>query len=116
MAAGGRRRWRRGSAPAEETPADEGALLRLSRSGGVAGLSRSRELSSGELPAPDARAFRSLIEGPQLPRLAAEGTSRPDALCYGLRCERPELDVQVAESVLPRATRSLFERTLRREG
>ena len=107
-----------GTPPVDKTDGTEGegALLHLTRSGGVAGLTRSRELSLGELPRSDALAFRSLIEGPQLPRLAAEGTSRPDALCYGLRCERPELDVQVAESVLPRATRSLFERTLRREG
>ncbi|KRE39483.1 hypothetical protein ASG73_03995 [Janibacter sp. Soil728] len=101
----------------DETEGTEagGALVRLTRSGGVAGLTRSRELSLGELPEPDALAFRSLIEGPQLPRLAAEESSRPDALCYGLWCERPELDVQLAESVLPQATRSLFERTLRRE-
>ncbi|WP_068261632.1 protealysin inhibitor emfourin [Janibacter limosus] len=104
-----------GSVPADETPVDDGALLRLSRSGGVAGLTRSRELSLGELPERDALAFRSLIEGPQLPRLAVEESSRPDVLCYGLRCERPALDVQVTESVLPRATRDLFERTLRRE-
>lgn len=90
--------------------------LRLSRSGGVAGLTRARELVLDELPEPDARAFRALVEGPQLPRLAAEEPSRPDALCYGVQCERPELNVQVAETVLPHATRSLFERTLRGEG
>lgn len=69
-----------------------------------------------DLPEPDARAFRSLLEGPQLPRLAVEDPPRPDTFCYGLSCELPPLDVQVAESALPRATRSLFERTLRREG
>lgn len=79
-------------------------------------MTRTRELRLGELPPPDARAFRSLLEGPQLPRLADEGMPRPDAFCYGVSCERPALDVQVAESVLPRATRRLFERTLRREG
>lgn len=102
------------TAPPE--PADEDAALRLTRTGGVGGMTRTRELRLGELPPPDARAFRSLLEGPQLPRLADEGTPRPDAFCYGVSCERPALDVQVAESVLPRATRRLFERTLRREG
>ena len=82
----------------------------------MAGLTRTRELTLRELPEPDARAFRSLIEGPQLPRLADEAPPRPDSFCYGLSCERPELDVQVAEAALPQATRRLFERTLRREG
>lgn len=90
--------------------------MQLTRSGGVAGMARSRELSLAELSEPDARAFRSLIEGPQLHRLADEQPGRPDAFCYGLQCDRPELDVQVAESVLPRSTRDLFDRTLRREG
>ena len=40
------------------------AALRLTRTGGVAGLTRTRELTLRELPEPDARAFRSLIEGP----------------------------------------------------
>ncbi|MHA7126203.1 protealysin inhibitor emfourin [Janibacter indicus] len=112
-----------GSAPAptreQPEPVDgaaEDAALRLTRTGGVAGLTRTRELTLRELPEPDARAFRSLIEGPQLPRLADEAPPRPDAFCYGLSCERPELDVQVAEAALPQATRRLFERTLRREG
>lgn len=105
-----------GEAPLlSEDEAAVSPLVHLSRSGGVAGLTTSRELSLSELPEPDARAFRSLIEGPQLARLAEEPV-RPDVRCYGVWCGRPEVDVEVPETALPRATRSLFERTLRREG
>lgn len=105
-----------GDAPPVQVPGDPAALVRLTRTGGVAGLSQSRVLTLAELPESDALAFHSLLEGPQLPRLADEAPGRPDALCYGLSCERPQVDVQLAESVLPSSTRNLFERTLRREG
>lgn len=97
------------------TPAgvDPRAELLVRRTGGVAGLVRERRTSLADLPRGDRRAWSGLLAGRTLPRLAATGSPVPDAFCYGVVCRDADLDVEVAEHVLPEEVRALLERTLR---
>lgn len=85
--------------------------VQVTRSGGVAGLTRSTEVHLSELPEPDADAVRSLLTDQQLAMWSQE-EARPDTYCYGLRCERPAVDVQLPERALPTEVRDLLERVL----
>ena len=97
-----------------EVPA--GAEVTVRRTGGVAGVAQERRVRLDEMPDGDARSYQSLLQQPQeLQRMAAQTPQRPDGFCYGLTCEQPPLDVSIPEPVLPAETRSLFERTLRRD-
>lgn len=94
---------------------DDGAptsALRLSRSGGVAGMMRSREVRLEELPEGDAHGIRRLLAAPELPEMI-EQPARPDAFSYGLREDGDGVDVQIPESALSSETRELLERVLR---
>ena len=100
--AGGRR------APGGEGP----EVVRLSRSGGVAGMTRSREVRLAQLGESDARRVRDLLADPGLDRWAEE-KAHPDAFCYGVSCDRPAVAVQLPEPALPGWARDLLERLLR---
>jgi hypothetical protein len=94
-----------------EVPADETEVL-LRRTGGFAGLTKERRLSLGELPDREARSWRQLLTAPTLTQIARDQTTHPDAYCYEVWCNHPELHVTLAEPHLPEAIHSLFERTL----
>ena len=89
-----------------------GTELSVSRSGGLAGLVKERTVALGELPKRDASAWRGLLTAPEGLRALADEPAHPDAFCYGIVCERPALDVTIAEHVLPEPTRALLDRTL----
>ena len=86
--------------------------MRLSRSGGVAGMTRSREVRLAQLEESDARGVRDLLADPGLEQWAKE-EAHPDAFCYGVGCERPSVAVQLPEQALPGWARELLERLLR---
>jgi hypothetical protein len=94
-----------------EVPADETEVL-LRRTGGFAGLTKERRLALGELPDREARSWRQLLAAPTLAQIARDQTTHPDAYCYEVSCNHPEVHVTVAEPHLPEAIHSLFERTL----
>lgn len=94
-----------------EVPADETEVL-LRRTGGFAGLVKERRLMLHELPDREARSWRQLLETPTLVQIARDQTTHPDAFCYEVSCNRPELHVTLAEPHLPEAIHSLFERAL----
>ncbi|HET7761847.1 MAG TPA: protealysin inhibitor emfourin [Phycicoccus sp.] len=109
-----RGRGRTGSAPADDAT-DAGTRVRVRRTGGVAGIVRERTVAIGALPDPDTRAWQRLLAGDHLPRLAAaaeEHRGRPDAFCYSVHCERPAVEVDLPEPVVPDEVRDLLERTL----
>lgn len=95
----------------EPVPAD--AVVALQRSGGFAGLTVRRTVTLEELPAPDAHAWRSVLRARRLQALGDGEPTHPDSYCYGVSCERPAVDVQIAEQHLPDDLKGLFERTLR---
>lgn len=105
--------------PPDDTPPDAPGPdpraqthVTVSRTGGFAGIVRERRVELHELPDPDEHAWHQLLAGPTLRQLS-QAPSHPDAFCYGVRCEEPELDVTVSEPELPKNTKELFERTLR---
>ncbi|QIM19877.1 hypothetical protein G7075_16660 [Phycicoccus sp. HDW14] len=90
-----------------------GTELAVRRTGGLAGRTRERTVTLGELPDEDGRAWRSLLATDRLQGLAAAADrDYPDAYCYGVRCALPEVDVTVPEQVLSDDVRALLERTL----
>jgi len=91
---------------------EEPEVVRLSRSGGVAGMTRSREVRLAQLEESDARGVRDLLADPGLEQWAKE-EAHPDAFCYGVGCERPSVAVQLPEQALPGWARELLERLLR---
>ncbi|GGL40063.1 M4 family metallopeptidase [Phycicoccus endophyticus] len=98
-------------APGPTPPAD--TEVEVFRTGGLAGLTRRRTVALHELPEPDTRAWQELLATDRLQQeAAAVGRDYPDAYCYGVRCTRPTLDVQVPEPVLTEELRALLERTL----
>ncbi len=101
--------------PAPEPPDPRAAThVTVSRTGGFAGVVRERRVQLAELPDPDENEWHQLLAGPTLRQLS-QAPSHPDAFCYGVRSEDPELDITVSEPELPKTTRELFERTLRAE-
>jgi len=101
------------ASPGAPAGVDPGAELLVRRTGGVAGIVRERRTSLADLPRGDRRAWTGLLAGQTLPRLAATGGPVPDAFCYGVVCRDADVDVEVAEHVLPEEVRALLERTLR---
>ena len=91
---------------------EEPEVVRLSRSGGVAGMTRSREVRLTELGESEARGVRDLLADPGLEQWAEE-EARPDAFSYGVSCDRPSVVVQLPEPALPGWARDLLERLLR---
>lgn len=94
------------------TEVDPNADLLLRRTGGFAGIVRQRATTLAELPAADRRSWQGLLAGGTLPRLAAENRTYPDAFAYCVTCRAVDVDVELAEPVLPKPVKQLFERTL----
>jgi hypothetical protein len=119
--------------PADDEPADgvardDGAAaaspqteVEVRRTGGVAGVTRARRVTLAELPDPDTERWQRLLTEGVLRRLAAraeaaeaaEPAAHRDTFCYGVRCERPALDVSLPEPVLDHDVKGLLDRTLR---
>ncbi len=72
---------------------------------------RERSLHLADLPDDDASRWRELLAGDRLARLA-DAPSHPDAFCYGVRCDAPQVDLTIPEPALAAELRELFERTL----
>ncbi|MGC3994563.1 MAG: M4 family metallopeptidase [Propionicimonas sp.] len=99
-------------APSGGEQVDPNAQLLLRRTGGFAGLTRERQSALADLDGDDREAWTGLLAGETLPRLAAGGTPKPDAYCYGVVCPQADVDVELAEAGLPARIRQLFERFL----
>ncbi|HYN29607.1 MAG TPA: protealysin inhibitor emfourin [Dermatophilaceae bacterium] len=99
---------------ASAVPTPETAV-EVRRTGGVAGVTRQRTVTLGELPDPDTERWQRVLAQGVLRRLAAraEGAEHPDAFCYGVRCERPPVDVTIPEPALDHEVKALLDRTLR---
>lgn len=100
-------------APGGSTKEIPGAIVRVSRSGGVAGMTRSQVCRLDELPAPVATRVRSLLSGVE--RSVASESPRPDAFTYSLTTEDGATDVRLPQSALSSETREMLEGLLRRE-
>ena len=99
-----------GSGPARRA----GTAVQVRRTGGLAGLRQARTVVLDELPEPDARGWRSLLDGGELAHLAAAAPRRPlpDAFTYHVACPPDADEVTLPEHALPGAVRDLFRRTL----
>jgi hypothetical protein len=88
-------------------------VVRIRRSGGLAGIAVTRTAELGDLPEDDAVQWRALLDG-GLRVLAAEVPGRPipDAFSYHLACPPEGDEVTLAEHDLPGPVRDLFDRTL----
>lgn len=101
--------------PGPAEPADRGSetILRVSRSGGVAGLTRSQECRLDQLSADAVTHIRPLLDGAD-PSAQAE-PDRPDAFTYSLTTDDGSVDVQLPQTALSPATREALEEVLRGE-
>lgn len=88
------------------------ARLDLRRTGGFAGLVKSNSVELGDLPDPDADAWRALLTGSRLDAIADDASVHPDAYSYSVSCDDPAVDVQLTEPALPDDVRALLDRTL----
>jgi uncharacterized membrane protein YgcG len=90
------------------------AVLRLRRSGGLAGVPQERTVALDDLPDPDAHDWRHLLAGDGLTQLAAQPEHRavPDSFVYHVACPPDAEEVTVSEHGIPEALRTLFQRTL----
>jgi len=88
-------------------------VVRIRRSGGLAGIALTRTAELDELPEDDAVQWRALLDG-GLRALAAKAPGRPipDAFTYHLACPPEGGEVTLAEHDLPGPVRDLFDRTL----
>jgi len=89
--------------------------VRVRRTGGVAGITRQREVSLDSLPVSDAASWELLLTGGRLRSLAeaaAKHRRRPDAFSYTVACTDPEVEVELPEPAVPVEVRELLERTL----
>lgn len=100
--------------PASAPPADDDTPVQLGRSGGFAGLSRTREFRVGELPREDASAWKRLLAESLPPEWREDPPQQPDRYVYRVACTEAELDVRLPEARLPGWVRELFRRTLER--
>ena len=102
-------------------PVPSRAVVQVRRSGGLAGLSKTRSISLEDLPAGQEQQWRSVLGGGTLQAIEArvkDGPSRavPDGYCYGVICDLPPTDVEIPEQQLPDHLRELFEDTLADDG
>lgn len=88
------------------------AELYLGRSGGAAGMTRSREFRLADLDGPDADHWRRLLGGSQLTDWGSGDTPGADRYTYRVACRSVPLDLNVTEPQLPQDVRDLFRRTL----
>lgn len=109
------------SEPVVDEPAPPGGrlsapgTLRVSRTGGVAGIRRERVVHLDELSEQDTAHWHRVLQRGVLPELAAAApeVTHPDALCYGVECLEPAVDVTIPEPALNAELRDLLDRTLR---
>ena len=105
-----------GSVPGGSVPGGsvDQAVLRLRRSGGLAGIPQERTVALDDLPHPDAHDWRVLLAGDGLNQLAAEPEQRsvPDSFVYHVAYPPDGDEVTVSEHGIPEAVRTLFQRTL----
>ncbi len=99
-----------------EVPAD--AVVDVSRSGGIAGLTVHRSVVLQQLPPTEEQEWRSVLRRQTLQSIDAQaqsyaGRTIPDSFCYQVSCALPPVEVAIAEQHLPAELRALFERTLR---
>jgi len=99
-----------------EVPA--GAVVEVTRSGGVAGLTARRSVALDELPAPQQQQWRSVLGNRTLQTLDAQAAAsaarqHPDTYCYGVSCPTPPTEVSIREQDLPDDLKALLEETLR---
>lgn len=86
----------------------------VSRTGGLAGLTKERSVTLDELPAKDTKAWQGLLAEPKSLTALAQADPQPDAFSYGIACAAPRIDVSISEPALPEHVRALLERTLDR--
>jgi hypothetical protein len=92
----------------------EPVVLRLRRTGGLAGIPAAVTVELSELAHGDADLWRATLGGEGARGLvpAAPGRTVPDAYAYHLAAPPDGDEVTVAEHDLPPEVRDLFERTL----
>ncbi len=96
------------------TDAGGGHLVRVVRSGGIAGMKREGQVDLDRLDAGEADEWRRLLASPVVREPAAGGRARPDGYGYRVVCESDDVDVTLPEQQLAEGDRALLERTLRR--
>lgn len=109
-----------GSGPEAPPAPGPGPAVRVSRSGGVAGMTRSRVRHLDELPAPVSERLRGLLAGTDPsaaadPSVAATESSRPDAFTYSLGPADGGSGVRLPQSALSPETREMLDELLRGE-
>lgn len=83
----------------------------VQRSGGFAGITKTRDTTLGELPELDQYRWQTLLASDDLHTLAVHG-QHPDEFCYRVASEPLDVDVTVGEKALPKPVKELFQRTL----
>lgn len=91
---------------------DDAPVVVVERTGGVAGMRRTRDVDLRTLPSEDAEQWRALLGSPLLQQLSPE-PPQPDRYVYRVCCAPAGVDVTAAEQQLPGHVLELFERTLR---
>ena len=99
-----------GAAP--RAPSSAGEVVRVERSGGLAGQQLAREVDLADLADDDARSWQRLLRSGRLQQLVPE-RPQPDRFVYRVCCPPHDVDVTAAEHELPDDVRDLLERTLR---
>ena len=100
-----------------DVPGD--ALVRVTRTGGFAGVSREATVRLDELSGADAATWRSLLGSGvlrQASRIESSDSAVRDGFCYSVRCAGQGVDATLDEGVLPDVVRDLLDRTVRGVG
>ena len=108
---------RKGSADAGSTDSPAGSeahapVVVVERTGGFAGIPKSRDVDLRSLPSEEAERWRALLESAFLRQLSPE-RPQPDRYVYRVCCAPAGIDVTAADQQLPDDVRELFERALR---
>lgn len=99
--------------PQAELDAVARSMVRLSRSGGFAGLNKYASFRPLDLGSPDGEEWTSLLSTDSLTRFSSVN-STPDGLSYKVRVVDQHVDFTLAEPTLPGEVLALLERTLDR--
>jgi hypothetical protein len=89
---------------------DAPVAVGVERSGGIVGRTVSRQATLAELPASERRAWKGLLSGDTLPKLAADAPGYPDAFIYQVTCA--EEVFHVPEPSLPARLKKLLDQFL----
>jgi hypothetical protein len=100
------------AASAEGSSGGSPARLTLTRSGGVAGVVRTRTVALSDMPDSDAAQWTDLLASHRLTALADDSDAFPDTFRYEVSCDSYEVDVEVPETALEQHERAHFRRTL----